>query len=225
MVIRKAKVRDESRAPALPPRKASYTRLTRIDRGSPGPGAPSTLPPPPFESEAAVPGLEWWLDAHMALVAEILWLEQLLDAVPEGSAHADTVRRITAHTDTVRDALYELYCDAADERLAPLVGPDGALVPQVRDSYAWCERVVGLLVAVTSALRAEPGPDWTAVKLGFRQAAKIYPSQRSALRQAVRELGVDYTSPVEPLRNLPGDIEQLLSSTEELHVMLQKRFA
>jgi hypothetical protein len=223
MVIRKAKAREQ-RASSPPPRKASHTRLLRVDPSGPGARAPSTLPPPPFASEAAVPGLEWWLDAHMTLVGGMLWLQQLLDAAPEGNAHADTVRRLSAHTDAVRDALYELYCDAADDRLAPLVGRGGLLEAQVRGSYVWCSLVVGLLATVTSALRTEVGPDWATVKLSFRQAASAYPTQRSALRQAVRELPIDFASPIEPLRHLPQDLEQLLGATEELHAVLQKRF-
>jgi hypothetical protein len=222
MVHRKVRVR-ESKAPGPPPRKASHSRLVRMDKA--GARAPSTLPPPPFASEAAVRGLEWWLASHMALVSEILWLQQLLEAVPEGNSHADTVRLLSAHTDGIRDALYELYCDAADDRVAPLVGLDGTLTAQVRGSYAWCQRVVGLLALVTSALRTEAGPDWPAVKAEFRQAAASYPAGRSALREAARLLPIDFTSPIEPLRNLPQDIEQLLASTEELHAILQKRFS
>lgn len=224
MVNRKPRVRD-SKPPAVPPRKASHTRLLRVDTDASGAGAPSTLPPPPFSSEAAVRALEWWLDAHMALASEMLWLQQLLEAVPEGDAHADTVRRLAAHTDAVRDALYELYCDAADDRVAPLVGPEGPLEAQVRGSYVWCARVVGLLAMVMSALRMEVAPDWVVVKKEFQQAAALYPTHRSVLRQAVRGLPIDFTSPIEPLRNLPQDLEQLLASTEELHAVLQKRFA
>lgn len=219
----KAKTFEGGNVPPVPvPRKASHSRLVRVDKT--GARAPSTLPPPPFASETAVRGLEWWLASHMALVSEILWLDQVLDAAPEGNAHADTVRLLVAHAEGVRDALYELYCDAADERLAPLLGPTGALPAQVRGSYAWCTRVVGLLASLTGALRTEAGPDWASVKNEFRQAAATYPSGRSDLREAVRGLPVDYSSPIEPLRNLPQDVEELLSATEELHASLQKRF-
>ena len=221
---RKAKAR-ESKPPVPIPRKASHTRLLRVDHGASGASAPSTLPPPPFSDETAVRGLEWWLDAHMTLVQEVLWLEQLLESMPEEDARADTVRRLAAHTEAVRDALYELYCDAADDRAASLVGQEGPLQAQVRGSYAWCGRVVGLLMMVMSALRIRVSPDWALVKNEFRLAAALYPTDRAALRQAVRELAIDFSSPIEPLRNLPQDLEQLLSSTEELHVVLQKRFA
>ena len=61
------------------------------------------------------------------------------------------------------------------------------------------------------------------MKKEFQQAAALYPAHRSVLRQAVRGLPIDFTSPIEPLRNLPQDLEQLLASTEELHAVLQKR--
>jgi hypothetical protein len=144
--------------------------------------------------------------------------------MPEGSAHTETVRRLAEHVESVRDALYELYCDAADERMARLVGAQGALEGQVRASYAWCNRVVGLLAMVVNALRTAEGPDWAVVKTEFRRAAAVYPGERSRLREEVRALHVDFTSPIEPLRNLPQDLEQLLGSTEELHATLQKRF-
>jgi hypothetical protein len=225
MVNRKASPPAEERRLTPPPRKASHTRLLRVDPQAAVAGAPSTLPPPPFEHETAVVGLEWWLDAHMALASGLHWLEQLLETVPEGDAHADTVGRLATHIDAVRDALYELYCDAADERVASLVGPGCPLEAQVRGSYAWCNVVVGLLATVVGALRAEDGPDWALMKTEFRRTAALYPSERSALRQAVRDLPVDFTSPIEPLRNLPRDLEQLLASTEELHAILQTRFA
>jgi hypothetical protein len=194
--------------------------------------APSTLPPPPFESEAEVRGLEWWLTAHMDLASELLWLEQLLDSMPDGGphvTHVGTMRRLVSHVEAVRDALYELYCDAADERMAPLLGPEAPLEAYVRLSYAWCTCVVGVLVAITSGLRArgEAGPDWSAAKAGFRRAEQLYPRAPQAvsdLQVALRHLAIDFGSPVEPLRNLPHDLEQLSTAIEEARTTLAKRF-
>jgi hypothetical protein len=188
----------------------------------------STLPPPPFESEVEVPGLEWWLSAHVDLASELLWLEQLLDAIPEGGAHADTIRRLVGHTEAVRDALYELYCDAADERVARLIGqaPECTLEERVRLSYAWCTSVVGVLATVASGLRArgDAGPDWAAAKAAFRNAERLYREPSSDLRDAVRSLPIDFASPIEPLRNLPQDLDQLFSSVQSLHTTLATRF-
>jgi hypothetical protein len=194
--------------------------------------APSTLPPPPFESEAEVHGLEWWLTAHMGLASELLWLEQLLDAMPDGGphvTHVGTLQRLVSHVEAVRDALYELYCDAADERMAPLLGPEAPLESHVRLSYAWSTRVVGVLAAITSGLRArgDAGPDWAAAKAGFRRAEELYPKAHpavSGLEVALRQLAVDFGSPIEPLRNLPHDLEQLSTALEELRTTLAKRF-
>jgi hypothetical protein len=225
MVQRKAKARrEEPRRLTPPPRAASYTRLLRVDPAGTWGGVPSTLPPPPFESETSVVGLEWWLDAHMGLASGLLWLGQLLDTVPEGDAHAETVRRLGAHTEAVRDALYELYCDAADKRVAPLLGQGAALERHVRGAYAWCVRVVGLLATVTNGLRADSRPDWTIVKGEFRNATDHYPFVPAQLQAGLRELSIDFTSPTEPLRNLPGDLDQLAAATLELQTMLAKRF-
>jgi hypothetical protein len=212
----------------VPSRTASHTRfkslLQRSDTTGPGSSAPSTLPPPPFQSEAAVVGLEWWLDAHMALAAELLCLEQLVDAMPEAGAHGETIRRLTANAEAVRDALYELYCDAADDRMAPLLGRGAALEMHVRGSYAWCARVVGLLATVTNGLRDEAGQDWAAVKAGYRESVDRFVAPPEALREGARALPIDFTSPIEPLRNLPQDLEQLFASMLELQTTLTKRF-
>jgi hypothetical protein len=176
-----------------------------------------------------VPGLEWWLSAHLDVASELLWLDSLLDAVAEPDAHLDTVRGLAAQTEAVRDALYELYCDAADERLAPLVGEGGALETPVRVSYAWCVRIIGLLAGITSGLRAPggAGPDWAAAKAGFREAEAFYgaPStELRELREAVRALPIDFSSPVEPLRNLPRDLEQLFAALDAAHQAVATRF-
>ena len=198
--------------------------MQREDDSKSGSGAPSTLPPPPFENEVAVRALEWWLDAHMALAAELLWIGQLMDGAPAIDAHADAIHALTIQTEGVRDALYELYCDAADERMAPLLGRDAALERHVRDCYAWCARVVGMLGGVLNGLRLENGPDWTGARAEFRRAAGEYALLSPSNLAAARALPIDYASPVEPLRNLPGDLDRLVTATHDLHVTLEKRF-
>jgi hypothetical protein len=238
MVTPKAKAARPRSSPDIPSTRIdSHTRFKapfqqRSDGADLGAGAPSTLPPPPFESEAAVPALEWWLDAHMALASELLWLEQLLDGVPPtsklgpgGGAHGEAVRHLVACVEGVRDALYELYCDAADDRMAPLVRRGAALETQVRGAYAWCTLVVGLLAMVINGLRSPAGPDWGAAKRAFRQASARYTGSSEVLRAAVRILPVDFSSPIEPLRNLPQDLEHLFAAGAELHAALAKRFA
>jgi len=182
------------------------------------------LPPPPFWDETSVAGLEWWLDAHMGLASELLWVGQRLDTVPDGEAHAHAVRSLVAHADAVRDALYELYCDAADPRIAPRTAPGAALERCVRSSYAWCVHVVGLLATLTNGLRAEPGPDWAVAKAEFRASATHYPAVPRTLRESLRGLAVDFTSPTEPLRNLPLDLEHLVVAMVDLQAVLTRRF-
>jgi hypothetical protein len=228
MVANKAKAaRDGSRFREAP-RTVSHTRFKsptqREDESTVGSGAPSTLPPPPFENEVAVRALEWWIEAHMTLASELLWLQQLLDGPSEGDLHRQTVSALAAQTEAVRDALYELYCDAADDRMAPLLGSEAALERYVRDCYAWCARVVGLLASVMAGLRLEGGPDWAGAKAEFRLAAVQYVTLSPLDLAAARALRIDFGSPVEPLRNLPEDLDRLVDTVRELHATLEKRF-
>jgi hypothetical protein len=162
----------------------------------------------------------------MGLASELLWLEQLLEGTAEGGPHIGTMQRLVSHVEGVRDALYEVYCDAADERLMPLLAGAAPLESFVRLSYAWCKSVVGVLAAITYDLRArgETGLDWPAAKAGFREAEALVPKPSAAIRDAARALPIDFTSPIEPLRNLPQDLEQLFASIEALHSTLAKRF-
>jgi hypothetical protein len=161
----------------------------------------------------------------MSLASDLVWLEQLLEVGTAGaSGHAGTIRRLLAQAEAMRDALYELYCDAADERLASLVMRGAMLEEYVRASYAWCARVVALLASITNGLRVSSGPDWSAVKAGFRTAEERYVAPVDALRDAVRQLPIDYASPVEPLRNLPHDVDALFAASRELHQTMAKRF-
>jgi hypothetical protein len=162
----------------------------------------------------------------MDLASELLWLEQLLEGVAEAGAHLGTMQRLVLLVEAVRDAVYELYCDAADERLMPLVARGTPLESCVRLSYAWCKSVVGVLAAMTYDLRSrgEAGVDWPAAKAGLREAEALVPKPSAGMRDAVRALPIDFASPIEPLRNLPQDLEQLFGAIEALHSTLAKRF-
>jgi hypothetical protein len=219
----KARVRRDSKGiAAVPPRIASQTRVRSVQREEEA-GAPSTLPPPPFSHEAGVVGLEWWLEAHMELVAELAWLEQVLEG-GAGGPHAPTMQLLSGHAGAVRDALYELYCDAADKRLSSLVGSDALLEQHVRACYAWCGRVVAMLGGLVHGLRSEVGPDWGLAKKGFRSASAMYVGPSTRLRAAVTALAIDTTNLTEPLRNLPSDLEVLFYATETLQGSLAQRF-
>jgi hypothetical protein len=220
--------RDSKQMPATPGRVDSHVRvrspLNRQEDVLDGGSGPSTLPPAPFHHETAVPELEWWLDSHMTLVSRLASLEMLLGAWSEGQAHVETMRKLAADAEAVRDALYELYCDAADDRLESALGPRDAFGEHVRGAYAWCGRVVALLVAIARGLRTPAGPEWTAVKLSFREASEVYPAPSAELRVAIAELAIDTGSPVEPLRHLSKHVDSLFSVTDTLHLALAKRF-
>jgi hypothetical protein len=228
------KAEDDGTPPTAPPSQGRLRAIRQRIDAQPGSQGPSTLPPPPFDNEASVEGLEWWLDAHMGLASELVWLEQLRDAGGEGppssgmrEGHIETLRGLAEQTSAVRDALYELYCDAADPRLRAVLAPGApgaALEQHVRRSYVWCSRVVALLGRITTALRAPEGPDWNVAKSEFRESARHYPTEGEAVRRAIESLDIDYSSPVEPLRRLPRDLEQLLDASAVLHWTLAKRF-
>jgi hypothetical protein len=227
MTGKKAPVRrDSKQIAAIPPRLASYTRVRSpvVPYGAQEEAsAPSTLPPPPFSHEAGVVGLEWWLEAHMEIVGQLAVLEQLLD-VGDAGMHGRTMELLAGHVEAVRDALYELYCDAADERLAPLLEPGALLGQHVRCCYAWLGRVVALLGTLVQGMRSEAGPDWGNAKTGFRSASVMYVGPSDSLRIAVMILSIDTTSPTEPLRNLPADLEALFAVNERLQSVLATRF-
>jgi hypothetical protein len=189
--------------------------LQRIEPDTPR-SIPSTLPPPPFASETHVEGLEWWLDSHVEFASGLLCLRQLLESVPEGTDAGRSVRSMSAVLETIRDALYELYCDAADERLDALLGPGREMDQVVRASYAWCAETLEAMNASAGVLREGTKVDREAISRVFRHvAARPLPSIQPLLA-AIRTLQIDFSSPVEPLRLLERDIEVLHSSTAEL---------
>jgi hypothetical protein len=232
------KARDTT-ASAPPESKRAPQSGTRVkailQRSEPHLRAPSTLPPPPFETEAEVPGLEWWLGAHMALaadllclplVADLLCLPPLVESGPEAhEAHAMAVRQLSQLCDAVRDALYELYCDAADPRAAELSGLLAALEPPVRDTYAWCASVVAFLTWIAGELRSETGLDWSAAKVRYRELAAKRPQADDRPRALVASSPIDFASPVEPLRNLLANLDNLAAAISALDEALSKRFA
>lgn len=220
--------RDSKQMAAVPARTASNVRLRsplHRDEGlEDGAAPPSTLPPAPFANEEDVRGLEWWLDAHMALASQLTWLEQVLESGGP-TAGTSTVRLLVTQAEAVRDALYELYCDAADPRLSSLVEPGAALERHVAGSYAWCSQVVDLLGQLAGGLRTAAGVDWSTIKSGFRAASATYVPPSDGLRESVRALALDTRNPVEPLRHLPRDLEALFAAAQELHAALAPRFA
>jgi hypothetical protein len=161
----------------------------------------------------------------MGLASDLLCLGQALDVLPEGRAtHADALRQLSAHVAEVRDALYELYCDAAHPRTSDLHGFLGSLEPHVRQAYAWCGAVVALFLQVAAQLRAESALDWEAAKAAYRAAVEKLPRFALGLREAVYGFGIDFTSPVEPLRNLTTNLDQFAGTVDALDEALAKRF-
>ena len=215
--------------PGPPPRTASYTRLLRVDEEAAGAGAPSTLPPPPFARETAVVGLEWWLDAHMGLASGMLWLAQLLDTVPEGDAHAETVRTLAAHTEegSARRALRALAATSPTTAL-PRWWDRGPRFREACPGQLWLVRARG----GTPRDGDERPPGGVEARLdhregrvpGVHQPLSDVPARGAPGRpRAPHRLHQSHRAAAQPTAGPPRD--QLIAATEELQAMLAKRFA
>jgi hypothetical protein len=77
---------------------------------------------------------------------------------------------------------------------------------------------------VSAELRSGATPSWTEAKAAYHETSHLYPGSGDAVLGAVKALGIDFTSPVEPLRSLLHDLEQLLAGMHRLHDGLAKRF-
>jgi hypothetical protein len=211
--------RSPSRGPDVAPPPRVGGLIQRVESNA-ARTIPSTLPPPPFSVETNVQGLEWWLDSHVEFASGLLCLRQMLEGAPEGTNSDRSVRRMAAVLERVRDALYELYCDAPDARLAELLRPGRELEQYVRASYAWCAVTLDAMNASTDLLRERAGVDREAIARVFRQFAPGPMPAMEPVLAAIRSLNIDFSSPVEPLRNLETDLEVLYSSIVELNVLI-----
>ena len=184
---------------------------------------PSTLPPAPFEHEADVSGHEWWLDAHMNAAANILCLEQLVDVVMDSAdvLALERVRALIARLGDVRDALYELYCDAADPRMRGSSTPDGPLTKYITGVYAFSDHVNDRVATITTAMRTDSA-DWTLLAPTIDASAPLFEEDlRRSVRDSVHGLGVDFSNHVEPLRNLPKDVEEMFLAAISLRAEIK----
>ena len=214
------------------PRTTSHLRFkspTRRDESSTAPSswlggyAPSTLPPAPFENEADVSGHEWWLDAHMNAAANILCLEQLVDVVMDSAdvLALERVRALIQRLGDVRDTLYELYCDAADPRMRGSSTPDGPLTKYITPLYAFADDVNDRLATITTAVRTDSA-DWKQLVPALEAGALLFAEdERRAVRDSVHGLGVDFSNHVEPLRNLPKDVEDMFLAAISLRTEIK----
>jgi hypothetical protein len=196
------------KAPKLDPRErrdalkrpASHLRFTVRSAD----GRLSTLPPPPFVNETDVAGLEWWLEAHMNLAGGQLCVEQIL-------ASDDAFgRAVSASLETLRDDLYEMYCDAADPRMQSLASQSEPLGRYVRAVYTLADELVAFL------LEFDRAPDRLTA---FADRLHALPPLEADRWLAKLEL--DENNPVEPLRRLPRDCAALTSSVELLARVLR----
>jgi hypothetical protein len=217
-------------------RTTSHTRVRtpmKGDSSAPPPASiidpylesgPPTLPPVPFEREADVSGHEWWLEAHLTLAANVLCVEQLIE-IAAGGADALAIERsmaLLARLDEVRDALYELYCDTADPRMASQTAAGGVLPGYIARLYSWCDSVADRLVSITTRMKVAEAA-WSQLAPSLTEAESLLDDVTTrAVRTSIESVGVDFTSPVEPLRTLPKDLDAMFASAAALCAEIER---
>jgi hypothetical protein len=106
----------------------------------------------------------------------LLCLENTLEQMSydrSANAAADTLRtRIQELTD-VRDALNDIYLDAAEPAFAPLFGAEAPLTAYIKGVYLWCNEVTGALTELSNALRVLQ-PDWFELRQRIDRAGMWY---------------------------------------------------
>ncbi len=185
---------------------------------------PPTLPPVPFEREADVSGHEWWLEAHLTLAANVLCVEQLIE-VAAGGADALAIERslaLLARLDEVRDSLYELYCDTADPRMTAQTVAGAELPRYIGRLYSWCDSVADRMVAIAARMKNGPA-EWGQLAPSLSDAELLLDDVTTrAVRTSIASVGVDFTSPVEPLRTLPKDLDAMFASAAALCAEIER---
>jgi hypothetical protein len=180
----------------------------------------STIPPPPLRRDAELAAVEWWLDAHMNVASNLLCLEQAADSIKsKPSAARRIVEKSLAPLGEVRDALYELYCDATDARMQPLLDAMGPLPVYVRALYLWYNSVLEALVALATDLQRGQ-PDCAYLQAAIDRSTTSFKASSQGMPERVAEaldaLPIEPTSPVEPLRGLRRHFAQLVFAVRSL---------
>ncbi len=207
--------RAEATGSPLGHRPLSYLRF-RMRGESSEEGSVSTLPPPPFENETDVASLEWWLEAHMNLAGGQLCVEQALavratppDRASSGTSPAQSAANAVSNSlESLRDALYEMYCDAADPRLHELASTDAALGRYVRTIYVVIEDVVSFMLdggATTPVRKTRAGQ--------LADTIALVPPLDNTW---IAKLAIDSNNPLEPLRHLSRDVTVLSAAVRDV---------
>jgi hypothetical protein len=182
----------------------------------PGSVTPVTLPPPPFSSEAEVTGSEWWLESHMNLAGNLTLLDQLVES-PQATRG---VRAVAKDLSDLRDALYELYCDAADPRMKDWTADGAPFSTYIKGLYAWADGVCDAYSTFVARLKTT-GIDSTSLKLSLNRVARLVDDALVArIEDGLTQLPVDASSPVDPIRSLHKDLEELFSVVRALKARL-----
>jgi hypothetical protein len=170
----------------------------------------STMPPRPLPVHADLAPLEWWLDAHMNVVSNLVCLEPW--AGGEGPASA-----LFVSLGELRDALYELYCDCGDPRLGELQGRGSPLAAYVSGLYALCDETHETLTAA-SGLRglaeiSQWATDWKTRRAAFIEATGDLPARVAA---ALASIEVDPMDPADPLRSVGERLQGVVRAADDV---------
>ena len=165
----------------------------------------------------------------MELAGNLLCLEQTVDAV----RYTETTRALVVRIQTIaeeaaraRDALYDLYCDAADPRMKRWTAAGTPLATYVEGLYWWCGAVVLAHVALATGLRSEQrvtAVDALQLREALERAAPLFDEFiAETIPESFKSLGIDETSPVEPLRNLYKNLEELFFVAASLRMRVSQ---
>ncbi len=152
----------------------------------------STIPPAPMARHADLEAVEWWLDAHMALASNLLCLEQ----TAEEPSHVPVLGDL-------RDALYELYCDASEPRMRPALEMDQPLPAYIKAVYELAD----------SILTGHPRADASRSFALFDAATGGLGERAASVLQAIP---MEADNPVEPLRFAIHHLEDVLRLVDRL---------
>jgi hypothetical protein len=191
---------------------------------------PSTIPPPPFTREVEVGAHEWWLGEHIQLASRIQGVDQQLAGLPDDAATAAAVTVVRSALDILvetRDALYDVYCDAADRRMRPMASPAGPLATYIGGLYLFAEQAVTSLVHLVTGLKAGR-PEWGEARRGFADAALGFERTSGPVLDEIERdlflLPIDFASPVEPLRNARKDAQAMFRAAARLEACIGRLF-
>jgi hypothetical protein len=169
---------------------------------------------------------DFWAGLFVDLTVRVEWLEQALDAVPQGDASGAAAARLHTYTRALQQlhkSLEQVQGHRDDPCLTPLFSLEGPLAAYLSRLYAWCEAISTDFERMAVALRRrEPTQvvfSHRAVSSSYAHFEELVASMRHVIEVA-RELhgGEDE----EAWRSFEAHLEELIWATEWLHMALAR---